>query len=736
MNRKIRNIFCDSNNEIFIVDENDILYLYDRTNNTNGDFYPFTTIMTDIKKCCRINNYFFIYHAHTISYFDSNLIEINIQNDESNESNESIESWITHNIDDVCYDSKNKIIVTLEHGEVHVNLNVSGDEISRISLSHIYKSGKYILYTKYDAIKIIDSKLLIYGKGVMNFFDLKMTGIDRVGSMEMDLATFLDIDYYDTYYGAFSMKNGIKISLDSRFYACASNNHDIVTKEIFKKYNFFISLSPDSNEPNENNNNKGRILSCYYYEFKYETIVEPLHILIPHIAQRTLICPDEPGLRITSMVIPQSVDIQILPNTSQIIIIYYDGSYYLADEILHEILLSDELINVDRIASYYPEKTETKLVIDIDISKSVIEQVIHIIPAIYRLNNEMIYHFEQTDQNGNVLSYGEGVTRQIFNSMRKELDLILSTNLQGYSVSDAFKLGKLLYVCNRDGCEAFSNLHPYVFFLLSKDSDSITLLKKFKGADFNILMKQYKEYVSDPSKLEDLELNLKTSRDYIRYLLTSDLNTEQIIVLDEFVRGFKSLASRNKLYQVIQYLPIYYYINKLVVSEYFDAELEYNAKYNQDIAAEDFLQFRELFKRLFDNLSKKEKSTFLQNVTGSQYYSDIVHIVLGYKFPNNFITDAVIQDEDHLTDFYHNNLQNTRDIENIENLENINENSRDIENIDINTRIMQNLENISDLSYYISTCNAELIINVNPSEANLKIIIDMLTTTEDTFMKN
>ena len=231
--------------------------------------------------------------------------------------------------------------------------------------------------------------------------------------------------------------------------------------------------------------------------------------------------------------------------------------------------MTDETIFFGKINEYY-EKTDIKLVIDIDINFPIIEQLINTIPSIYRLNNEMIYCFEQVDTNSNIISYGEGVTRHVFNMLRKEIDILFENNLASKNnflstvptemasknnflstvptemvqmkKGDCFKLGKLFYFCNRDGGETFFNIHPYFFYALSLrgcgKSDHITLLKKFKSDDFETYHKQYIRYLENPKELEDLDLDIKTAENFIEFLFTHNLTKEQIELYDKFIDGF------------------------------------------------------------------------------------------------------------------------------------------------------------------------------------------------------
>ena len=655
MERKIQQIFLDKNNFIYVVDNTNILYLYSQEDN---HFYPFISILKSIKNCFMIDNYFYIHHLNTISVFDENLLKI-----ESFGNN-----WITQNIDCVCYDINKNIIVTLEHGEVYVNQNITqysqyfGEEIHRISLSHKYKYWDnklhLIEYLKFDEIKILDELLLVYKNDHMSIFYLQFDNVKHMININISKQTFDEIYEFNKIHNFFNLQNGNKLTLTGE------QHIDMITDNIiFNEQKIYFAL-------------KNKQIFCYFNKIKYDTIIKPLLLVLPTI--ETVITDIDNNHQSIIITLLEDTNIFFITgNISQIIIC--NNKFFLINDKLCEIILLNETIYYDSLDIYYFDKLDNNLIIDVNITQSITDQLINIIPPIYRLNNNMIYNFEHTDNNNNIISYGEGASRQIYSLLRKELDLILENKFYLCNMVDSFKLGKLMYFCNKESYETFVNIHPYFFYCLSKESDYIILLKKFKGHNYDLYYKQYMEYVNYPENLLNLDMDIKTHHDYIKFLFIADLTEEQICLYNEFVKGFCYFSHRHKSYYLIKNLSIIYYINKLIVDEYFDVKLNFSVK-NNLINKFYYEQFCETFKKFFDKLTQQEKLYLIQNITGSQYYSDIINIIFAYDFEEFNILDK-------------------------------------------------------KSIYQISTCNAELIVNLMPSEENINTLIKYLII-EDLSMKN
>nr|AEX62709.1 hypothetical protein mv_R504 [Moumouvirus Monve] len=123
-------------------------------------------------------------------------------------------------------------------------------------------------------------------------------------------------------------------------------------------------------------------------------------------------------------------------------------------------MFDEDLINFD---NFYVDKDDNIISLDLNYQESIVDQLSSIIPNLYRLNFENVYQFEQVNDYGKVISYGDGVTRHVYNNLRQEIDDLLKNNLEKLDKKKAFKLGQLIYFANTDGGEFFNNIHPYFF---------------------------------------------------------------------------------------------------------------------------------------------------------------------------------------------------------------------------------------------------------------------------------
>jgi len=379
-------------------------------------------------------------------------------------------------------------------------------------------------------------------------------------------------------------------------------------------------------------------------------------------------------------------------------VILYNGHAYYIGRTLNEFNLHNESICYDELLKLQSEKTNTKFIIDVNSSIPILDQVEYIIPQIYRLNNELLYHFEYLDDQGKVTSHGEGVTRSVFTSIRKEIDNVLAQNMKGYLKKKAHNLGKILYFCSHDGAELFSNIHPYFFYCLSKPSDYITLLKKFKNQDYELFHNQYLTYVKNPEKLKTLDLDITTPDEYIKYLFTTGLSEETINLYDELINGFNFYQHRHKQYDLIKKFSIIYYIKQLIPTDHFEPKFSFYSKIQE-------MDHILMFKKLFGQLSRDDKLTIIHSLTGSKYYRDEIKIIFVYS-------DETGDTPATQTDF----MVSSQETDNI------------IIPVDSN-------QGPNNLTYKISTCHRELIIFIEPTEKNITEIIKALSI-EDNTLKN
>jgi hypothetical protein len=356
-----------------------------------------------------------------------------------------------------------------------------------------------------------------------------------------------------------------------------------------------------------------------------------------------------------------------------------------------------------------------EITIDIDPNKPVYDQSVGIIPNLYRTNNVLIFRFEQVDAYYNVTSYGDGVTRHVFRQLRKEIDNLLKDQIENLSEKDSFNLGKMIYFCAFNGNELFSQLNPYFFYLLSKESDYFNLLTTFKGDNCKQYMELYIKYKSNPEELIKLDIGLNNHLEYMKFLFESSLSDKLITNYQNIVNGFLLNLKRNKLFGIIGKLPLIGLIHSLVVDEYFEAKLTFHKDDKKFISEKNFDIYTDTFQKILDEFTTTEKIIFLQNITGSSYYNGIVKIIFSYE-QTEMNTTQTIYDEDTIID---------EDNENDVNPETL--------NVIINLNTL-NKEN-NQPSYQISTCFSELTIYLEPTEENLRQIMNVLIL-EDVGLKN
>lgn len=245
---------------------------------------------------------------------------------------------------------------------------------------------------------------------------------------------------------------------------------------------------------------------------------------------------------------------------------------------------------------------------------------------------------------------------------------------------------------------------------MSKESDYSYLLKKFKSASYNIYYNQWIQYKNNPQTLVELGLGLNNSNDYIRYLMTSDLNEEQINLYNNFIDGYLFFMNRTSIYDIVKNYPISYYVNKLLFEGYFELSVQFR-KESDDVNDNDYDEFCVLFDNIFKELSHREMSCISQNVTGSNYYVGEITVV--YSFTNNKLQKQVYDGSTIIPE-----EEGVAVVEN------------PIESIDTT----DNYDD-SDISYQISTCNTELVVNIPPNENLIRKLFDILVV-EDTYLKN
>lgn len=678
MERTICKYFLDKNENIYVVDNQNILYIHD-----DNMYYPFMKILGNIKKCFQMYNNFYVYHDDTLTVFDINLMEIKCHQSliiyDENHNTYKEQHWIPQNITDIDYNPQLSIIATMKNNDLSVyfgiNRNDDDDELEDVHITNLKK--------KYLSVKIIDKLLLASQKDCCDVYILSHRSVIYSATIKIkgDIVPLITDFVNDD----FILTTGDRLSITGELIL---SNMKYIKGDMFK-HNIYLVKETNS-------------LLCYHNQTTYDFVVEPLTHILPVIKIQKKETNYTPA---TELILPQDTDLQIESLGSTQVLVY-DKKIYLLNGVLIELIFNDQKIFYDNIHNYI-EKSETNLVIDICVSRPIIEQLMQIIPNIYRLNNEMLYCFEQLDVGGEVVSYGTGVTRHVFNILRKELEEAFDKKLAGHDNNSAHNLGKLLYFCNREGNETFMNIDPYFFYLMSKESDYLTLLKKFKGENYPMYHKQITLYKNNPEKLSELDLGISTHFEYIKFLMSSNLTKEQCVLYEQLCKGFCYFARRNKLYKIIVNLPVDYYIKTIVAKKYFDAKLEFSLK-DQTINPHLFKQFRIFFKKIFMGLSPEQKSIFMQNVTGSQYFGETINIVFAYD-EHKIITKPAIYSEPITVQSIPNSI----------------------------TDLIYEITKPEPLvlEYEISTCEARITFNMEPTQDNIKHLLNFLTI-EDLSIKN
>lgn len=611
MNIKIQKVFLDKKNNIFLVDKKNVLYLCYKTK-----IIPFVHVFNDIKNCFQLKNYYFVHDSTTIQVFNEFL---NLVIDPTSDT------WITKNIDFVCYVLDN-IIVTLENGEVYVNtnvcpdLNTKNDAYYRISLSHMfkyeYRIGQYFISKyKFEKIKIVDNILLAIENFYLNVFDLGLEKVEHIYKIKINESMFDEIYYYDRNYDIFYLWNGSQISINGDFFINDTEKFG-VDNEIFDKNKIWLNYSNDTNT-----------LSCFYDNQVYLSLILPL---VEKLDIKNHSPVKLPNQYFTSLCSTKKIYIL---NNDDFQMIMIDNVPYIVRESLKEVVLTMNMLYFHELNLNF-FKQDVQMVIDIDDKRPIIDQLLNTIPYLYRLNKEMIIEFNKINSKGGVISYGEGVTRHIFDELRTALDDILEKKFIQMDDHTIYNLGKLLYFCSYEtnNTEKFCNLHSYFFFLLSEKSDYVTLLQKFKGNNFDFFYDQYKNLKKNPIILKNIDMDFETLEEYKKYIFSCDLTCEQKKSYENFVKGFKYFLKRNIYYNAIKKLPILYLIEALISKNSFIPNFKF---FNiDDLDSEQFKSFITIFKNVFDELSVEKKSQFIKNVTGSKYYNGIIHVLLK-KTKNN-----------------------------------------------------------------------------------------------------
>lgn len=640
---EISKVFMDDNAYIYVVDKNGLLYAHDTK------FYPFTALMTNIETCFLFGEDVVVLANNTVYIYDQQLHLTNIFGKKNDNTP----------VNEIAYDNKHRFISTLENSELFVLFKIMGIEdpdvlsgfekfsLSRMFIPQTFQAAK-LIWT-FDRIKVVDGVIiaiststeisfaLVYSIGHLEEADTNddiYNRISLVGKLFIEEEMFDKIMNYNPIHQIFLLRDGRKLNLSGSIYEGNGTDTSIDTTIFENMKCFFIR---------DNN-----LLLCYYDNSVYLSVIQKLIETFPGIISDASIKPDaKTPIGVTTLILPPDIDFQLITRKRSQMFIYNRIPYIInRDDTkntigFQELVFSYEDISYTFLHAYYPEKTSHPFIIDIDPTGSIVDQLIALVPNIYRLNKEYQYEFEQVLDGNRVTSFGDGVTRQVFDTLRIELDGILASKFDKWSVKDCIRLGKLFYFCNRDGEMEFANLDGYFYYLLSIHTSKMYdltvhfLLSKFHSKDYELYITQYELYKQQPEKLVELDMDLETVDNYVAYLMNSHLDSLQIEKYKSFVEGYWYFASRQTP-NVINHLPINYYIDLLSLSDTFNLKIEFLL--GQPTTIEDYTLFCDAFKKYFDGLAVGDQRKFTHTVTGSEYYHGTINIAYNRYPPGSNLT--------------------------------------------------------------------------------------------------
>lgn len=650
----IKHVFIDKTKNVFVLDNNDILY-----RKKDNIYYPFSIRIKNIKKCFIMNNKIFIYNKNTLFIFEDEINKI-IDSGNSN--------WLSKKIDQIDYHPIYNLFITLEKGIINLYYTTNSNEgILKISFDEI---NNMLLCKKFKLIKILKDYLFVYGNKKIYIFQIQNDNLSYLNQIQSTRNNFNILDQFDEQIIYLLELNDPDYDNIIRLFNEENLIFDDKINKFYDTYTNKILIYQTDN-----------YLELYYPYSKYISHIKPLINNLKEFLTNEQICTNKRKLDIlmfndllcfNKINFKSSINFKyIIENDSQIIIC--DGKAYILNNKFEEIIIENNKIYYDALINLKSEKTNELIVIDIDLSKPIINQLINIIPNIYRLNNDFIFHFENVDMNDNIISYGDGITRSVFTKLRKEIDDFLLSSMEEWSISDITKIGKLLYFCNYEGNEKFFNIHPYFFYKISDNNDIEIVLEHLKGVDYK---NQYLKYQKNINELNELDMDFNNITDYLNYIFTINLTNKKIESYDALINGYLMFLKRNSIYNIIKHLSILYIIKQLIGKKTFITKIIFHAEkiISDDKLKEYINNFNDCFNKLTDN----DKSVFVNNVTGSQYYNDDIKIIFSYN---------------------HENL------------------------------------NTKKLNYQIITCKAELIIFDEPIKENINNILNSLIV-DDQYIKN
>ena len=677
----ITNAFIDDHDNIYVTDDNAILYKF----NEHRIYEPFIKRISNVKNCYLSNGIYCVHSDKKVMMFDIILSSLKVTD------------CYFDNVEKICYHSQSDIVLKLLKGDILANSVLDTHPECKISLIKcIYDHYKNQFFNNeimhFNDMKIVDNMLITWTKkdgdnGYISLFSIKPRNIKVIticsGTRICYDNTVLigDITLYHN-------REKLDCIISESFY------FECINTKIFNSCGIFCYF--------ERKNTGMNIFHCIAYINNVE-VIEKMRKLTR--GYESTIIPFTNLTIVTSWEIDHNVNITINNGKTMQLIRINDEFFYYEENIMtfDKLKIRCDKIDFDSIFTIEETKTGDDLVIDVYKDKPVIDQLLPIVCNIYRFNRSMSFGFHQVDSMHRIISFGDGVSRQVFCQLKRELDEALKIDFDGIIDSDdkAFDMGRLIYFCCQEGYGRFKYIHPYLFYLFASERDYEDLIKLTKGKDAKSLINLYRSYKDNPQSLIDLDLGLKDANDYIKYLFTEGTSDKIINMYEKIYEGFDYFASREQLYSFSKYLSFYRRVHQLINDGVFNAEIEFKPKDIQ-VNKMTFCIFKEMFMGIFYKLSNEQILIFNENITGAENFGGIITVVVACPTPYITISnDDIYSDSDSEQEDLSNNLS-----------ENISDNQEPLSS--------------QQPSYQISTCDAELTISIEPTENNIRKLLELL----------
>lgn len=336
--------------------------------------------------------------------------------------------------------------------------------------------------------------------------------------------------------------------------------------------------------------------------------------------------------------------VDIIFNEDILIQTYYNEPFYIL-RINDRFFLneSEKIFSLSSIGgsiNYFDSNNmdEQEIIIDVEmrnnLSEYVYDQLSLILPYLHRANN-LDYNFNIIDSYGNVISYGNGVTRQIYTLLWDEIDNKIK-NFPQLSDKESFVLGQMIYIMQSSSKTNPSiTIHPLFFCFMSylqNESNDIFHAINCKIILHNYKKNEYQKYIDqlviDGNSLTHISDEILSVHDFMVYIFRDELTDNEINNILLIARGYHNYFSRNIEYSRYSKLPI-----NILMDHFPDTHgnlfPEFKYLYNYELTNINSIRpFITLIEDMFDKMTETEKEYFVLNITGSKYYDSVININL------------------------------------------------------------------------------------------------------------